>query len=67
MGGGGVGTYSTCGGTLLCRPRRRWEDNIKMNFRVRIIGFKVMECIHLAHYRVQWRTVVNMVMNLHSP
>jgi hypothetical protein len=46
----------------LGRPRRRWEDNIKMNLRA--IGWSVMGCIHLAQDKDQWRVLLNMVMNL---
>jgi hypothetical protein len=46
----------------LGRPRCRWEDNIKMYFRV--IGWSSMEWIHLAEDRDQWIALVNMVMNL---
>jgi hypothetical protein len=42
------------------RPRRRWEDEIKMN--VREIGWGV-EWIHLAQDRDRW-AVLNAVMNL---
>jgi hypothetical protein len=44
------------------RPRRRWEDGIKMD--VREIGWGDVEWIHLARDRDRWRTVVNAVMNL---
>jgi hypothetical protein len=43
-------------------PRRRWEDNIKMDFRE--VGWGGIDCIDLAQYRDRWRTVVNTVMNL---
>jgi hypothetical protein len=46
----------------LGRPRRRWLDNIKMDFRE--IGCGGTDCIHLAQYRDQWRVLVNTVMNL---
>jgi hypothetical protein len=46
----------------LGRPRRRWEDWIKMNLRE--IGWKGVEWIHLAEDRDRWRAIVNMVMNL---
>jgi hypothetical protein len=49
----------------LGRPRRRWEDNIKMDLRE--IGFRDADCIHLAQYRDRWRAVVNTVMNLRVP
>jgi hypothetical protein len=49
----------------LGRPRRRWEDNIKMDLReIRIDG---ANWIRLAQDRVQWRVYVNMVMNLQVP
>jgi hypothetical protein len=46
----------------LGRPRRRWENNIKMDLRE--IGIDGTKWIHLAQDRVQWRAFVNMVMNL---
>jgi hypothetical protein len=44
------------------RPRRRWEDGIKMDLRE--IGWGVVEWIELAQDRDRWRAVVNAVMNL---
>jgi hypothetical protein len=49
----------------LGRPRRRWEDNIKMDLRE--IGFGDVEWIHLAQDRARWRALVNTVMNLRVP
>jgi hypothetical protein len=49
----------------LGRPRRRWEDNIKMNLRE--IGFGDVVWIHLAQDRDRWRALVNTVMNLRVP
>jgi hypothetical protein len=46
----------------LGRPRRRWEDNIKMEFRE--IGMDGANRIRLAQDSVQWRAFVNTVMNL---
>jgi ribosome biogenesis protein Nip4 len=46
----------------LGRPRRRWEDNIKMYLRE--IGFGAVDWIHLVQDRDRWRDVVNTVMNL---
>jgi hypothetical protein len=46
----------------LGRPRRRWEDGIKLNFRE--IGWGGVEWIHLAQDRDRWGAVVNAVMNL---
>jgi hypothetical protein len=47
------------------RPRRRWEDNIKMDLRE--IGWGGMDWIDLAQDRDQWRALVNTVMNLQVP
>jgi hypothetical protein len=46
----------------LGRPRRRWEDNIRMDLRE--IGWGGMDCIDLAQDMEQWRALVNMAMNL---
>jgi hypothetical protein len=46
----------------LRRPRRRWEDGIKMDLRE--IGWGGVEWIQLAQDRDRWRAVVNAVMNL---
>jgi hypothetical protein len=46
----------------LGRPRRMWEDNIKMDLRE--IGIDGAKWIRLAQDRFQWRAFVNMVMNL---
>jgi hypothetical protein len=46
----------------LGRPRRRWEDKIKMDLRE--IRFGDVDWIHLAQDRDRWRAVVNTVMNL---
>jgi hypothetical protein len=47
------------------RPRRRWVDNIKMNFRE--IRWSGMDWIDLARDRKQWRAFVYTVMNLRVP
>ena len=49
----------------LGRPRRRWEDNIKM--AVQEVGCGVMDWIELAPDRDMWRALVNAVMNLRVP
>jgi hypothetical protein len=46
-------------------PRRRWEDNIKMDLRE--IGFGDVDFIRLAQDRDRWRAVVNTMMNLRVP
>jgi hypothetical protein len=48
----------------LGRPRRRWEDNIKLDLREMFYG---ANWIRLAQDRVQWWVFVNMVMNLRVP
>jgi hypothetical protein len=47
------------------RPRCRWVDNIKIDLRE--IGCDVMNCIHLAQDRDQWRALVNTVIELRIP
>jgi hypothetical protein len=49
----------------LGRPRRRWEDNIKIDLTE--IGIDGVNWIQLAQDRVQWRAFVNTVMNLRVP
>jgi hypothetical protein len=44
------------------RPRRRWEDGIRMDFRE--IGLGCVDWIRLAQDRDRWRAVVIAVMNL---
>jgi hypothetical protein len=46
----------------LGRPRRRWEDNIKLDLKEIVIDGA--NWIRLAQDRVQWRVFVNMVINL---
>jgi len=46
-------------------PRRRWEDNIKMEFQE--VGCASMDWIELAEDRDRWRTLVNAVMRLRVP
>jgi hypothetical protein len=49
----------------LGRPRRRWEDNIKMDLRE--IGIDGANWIRLAMNRIQWQAFVKTVMNLPVP
>ncbi|KAJ4434517.1 hypothetical protein ANN_23079 [Periplaneta americana] len=49
----------------LGRPRRRWEDNIKMDLRE--VGYDDREWINLAQDRDQWRAYVRVAMNLRVP
>jgi hypothetical protein len=68
--GEGTGIYRVLVGRPECRrplgrPRRRWEDNIKMDLSE--IGIDGSNWIRLAQDRVQWRVFVNMVINLWIP
>jgi hypothetical protein len=68
--GEGIGAYRVLvgkpeGKRPLGRPRRRWEDNIKMDLGE--IGIDGANWIRLAQDRVQWRAFVNTVMNLRVP
>jgi hypothetical protein len=46
----------------LGRPRRRWEDNTRMDLRR--MGLEGVDWMHLAQDRDQWWVAVNTVMNL---
>ena len=45
----------------LGRPRRRWEDNIKMDLQE--VGRGCDDCMELAQDRDRWRALVSTVMN----
>ena len=49
----------------LGRPRRRWQDNIKMDLQE--VGCGDMDWIELAQDRDRWRAFVNVVMNFQIP
>jgi hypothetical protein len=49
----------------LGRPRRRWENNIKMDLQE--VGCGGMDFIELAKDRDRWRALVNVVMNIRVP
>ena len=53
------------GKELLGKPRRRWEDNIKLDLQEVECGS--MDWIEVAQDRDRWRTLVNAVMNLRVP
>jgi len=68
--GGGESRVQGFGGELgetvpMGRPRRRWEDTIKMDLRE--VGCGDMNWIELAQDRDRWRALVNAVMNLRVP
>jgi hypothetical protein len=46
----------------LGRPRRRWVDNIRMDFGE--VGWDDVDWIGLAQDRNRWRALVNSLMNL---
>jgi hypothetical protein len=49
----------------LGRPRRRWEDHIKMDPKE--VGCEGVDWTKLAGDRNRWRALVNAVMNLRVP
>jgi hypothetical protein len=49
-------------GRPLGRPRRRWEDGVRMDLRE--IGLGDLNWIRLAQDGDRWRAVVSAVMNL---
>jgi len=49
----------------LGRLRRRWKDNIKMDFQE--VGCRGMDWIELAQDSDRWRALVYEVMNLRVP
>ena len=49
----------------LGRPRRRWEDNIKLDLQA--VGCGGMYWIELAQDRDRWQALVNVVMKLQVP
>ncbi|KAJ4439606.1 hypothetical protein ANN_07734 [Periplaneta americana] len=49
----------------LARPRRRLEDNIKMDLRE--VGYNDRDWINLAQDRDRWRAYVRAAMNLRVP
>ena len=49
----------------LGRPRRRWDDNIKMDFQK--VGRGCGDWMELAQDRDKWRALVSTVMNFRVP
>jgi hypothetical protein len=44
------------------RPRRRWEDGIRIDHRE--IGWGSVDWIQMIQYKDRWRALVNTAMNL---
>ena len=53
------------GKSPLGRPRRRWEDNIKMDLEE--VGRGCGDWMQLTQDRDRWRAFVNVVMNFRVP
>jgi hypothetical protein len=53
------------GKSPLGTPRRKWEDNIKMDLRK--VGYGCVDWKELAQDRDRWRALVSAVMNLRVP
>jgi hypothetical protein len=49
----------------LRRPRRSWEDNVKMDLQE--VGCVGMDWMELAQNRDRWRTLVTALMNFRVP
>ena len=58
-------TGKPIGKRSLGMPRRRWEDNIRMNLKE--IGINTKNLADLAHDRDYWRALVNAALNLWVP
>ena len=61
----GEGERGAQGKRPLGRPRRRWEDNIKMDLQE--VRGGCGDWMELVQDRDSWRTLVNTVMNLRVP
>jgi hypothetical protein len=46
----------------LGKPRRRWENNIRMDLRE--VGCECVDWMELAQDRVRWRALLSAMMNL---
>ena len=49
----------------LGRPRRRWEDYIRMDLKE--IGINTRNWVDPAQYKDYWRALVNAALNLRTP
>ena len=53
------------GKRLLGRPRRRWEENIRMD--IKEIGINTRNLVYSAQDKDYWRVFVNAALNLRVP
>ena len=58
-------TGAFAGKRALGRPRRRWEDNLRMELKE--IGINTMNWVDSAQDKDYWRALVNAVLNLRIP
>ena len=58
-------TGTPAGKRPLGRPRRRWEDNTRMNLKE--IGMNTRNWVDSAQNRDYWRALVNAALNLQVP
>ena len=49
----------------LGKPRRRWEDNFKMDLKEIVVN--MWNCINSVHGMNYWRALVNVALNLQVP
>ena len=60
-----ISTGKSTGKKALERPRRRWEDNIRMDLEE--IGINEGNWVDSAQDRNYWRALVNAELNLRVP
>ena len=58
-------TGTTTGNNALGRPRRRWEDNVRMDLKE--IGIDTKNWVHSAQDRDYWRALVNVALKFWVP
>ena len=54
-------TGKATGNKPLGRSRRRWEDNIRIDFKE--MGINTFSWVHSVHYRDQWEAFVHAALN----
>ena len=55
-------TVTPAGKRTFEKPRRRWEDNIRMDFKE--LGINTRNCVNSAQDKGYWRALVNTAFNL---